>query len=305
MMRKTLFVGLSLVVLSVAAPRSARAASVNFSDLSQTGTGYVNFAATVHDGFTFTSDLSGPYGGLGLSIWRNDDPNHPVGGASTTSLFEYTALNTTTIAQVGNGPFSLTAIDLAPWGNGLSWFPATFPVTFVGTKSDNTTVQQTFMVANNVGQPLLQTFTFTGFTDLVKVTMKQGTYSAGTAFQFDNVVLSGGPSTGVLCETGVDHNVYSNGDTIQMTKLRFANFGAAVAPTEIKLWLGLPNGATGSILNVASAPLPASFDVTAPPSDLFQVTAAFPRGGYELSCRLLDPVTGKILSEDLRSFVIQ
>jgi hypothetical protein len=306
-MRRTVLAGLWLALL-LPVPGSVSAASINFSDLAQAGTGYVNFAATVHDGFAFTSDLTGPYGGLGLTIWRNDDPNHPVGGATTTSLFEYTALNTTTITRVGGGAFGLTAIDLAPWGQVLNGFPATFQVTFVGTKSDHTTVQQTFTVANNPGKPQLQTFTFTGFTDLISVSMQQGIYSAGTGFQFDNVVLTGGPSSGVLCETAVNQNAYSNGESVQLSTLRFANLGNTVAATEIKVWLGLPGGTNVTFVNAGadgSIALSPGLDINLGPVTLFQVNAAFPRGGYEISCRLLEPVTGKVIASNLRSFVVQ
>jgi hypothetical protein len=306
-MRRTVFAGLGFALVLVL-PGRVSAASINFSDLSEPGTGYVNFAATVRDGFSFSSDLTGPYGGLGLTVWRNDDPNHPVGGATTTSLFEYTALNTTTIARVGGGAFGLTAIDLAPWGQFLSSFPATFPVTFKGTKSDHTTVQQTFMVENRPGAPQLQTFTFTGFTDLTSVSVQQGVYFSGTAFQFDNVVLTGGPSSGVLCETAVNQNSYSNGDSVQLSTLRLANLGSNAAATEIKVWLGLPDGTNLTFVNTGangSVVLPPGFDVHLGPATLFQVTAALARGGYEISCRLLEPVTGKVIASNFRSFVIQ
>jgi hypothetical protein len=41
------------------------------------------------------------------------------------------------------------------------------------------------------------------------------------------------------------------------------------------------------------------------PLPLFAITPQFPRGAYALSCRVLDPVTGKIHVEDFNSFVVQ
>jgi hypothetical protein len=73
-------------------------------------------------------------------------------------------------------------------------------VTFLGTRPDTTTVTQTFTV-NNTGPdgapPVLQSFLFSGFTGLASVRMTQGTYVAGTAFQFNNLVVDGLPTAQV------------------------------------------------------------------------------------------------------------
>lgn len=300
---KNTFVVLALGLALVTGARAASAATISFADLAVPGTGSTGFGATVlHDGFRFTSDLL--HGGPGLSVWKTGDANHPAGGAVTTSLLEYTFGNTMTIARTDGGVFGLNAIDLANWGVGLGSFPATFPVTFIGTRADQTTVQQTFMVANLPGQPQLQTFSFIGFSNLVSVSVQQGTYFAGTAFQFNNVVVVSGPS--VLCDTEVNHPTYVNGDQVQVPTLRFANLTTGPAAVEIKTWLGLP-GSTASVLNAGatgSLVLPAGFDANLGPFTFFTVTPGMPRGGYEFSCRLLDPTTGETLSVKRTSFVI-
>lgn len=287
----------------LAGARAAGAATVSFADLAVPGTGAVNFGANVvHDGFTISSDLqSGP---KGLSVWKSDDANHPAGGPATTSLFEYESGNTTTIARADGGIFGLNAIDLANWGVGLAGFPATFPVKFVGKKADMTTVEQTFMVANFVGAPQLQTFTFTDFSNLLSVTMTQATYTSGTAFQFNNLVYVTGPT--LTCDTQVNHPTYVNGDQVQVPVLRFANPTSGPMATEIKVWLGTPAGAV-SLINVGangSTVLPSGLDVNLGPFTFFTVTPAMTRGGYEFSCRLLEPATGALLAVKRSSFVI-
>jgi len=301
-MRRRALIGLALALVWLGGTRPAAAATVSFADLSVAGTGAVSFGATVmHDGFVFSSnELFGP---PGLSIWKNEDAGHPAGGAPATALFEYSAGSTTTITRVDGGTFGLNAIDLAQWGAGLAFAP-TFTVTFVGVRADTTTVEQTFTVTNFAGAPQLQTFTFSNFSGLVSVRMIQGTYGSGTAFQFTNLVYVTGPS--VLCDTQMDHPTYVNGEQVRVSVLRFANLTPDPVASEIKVWLGTP-AATVSVINAGSTGtvmLPPGLDVNVGPFTLFAVTAALPRGGYEFSCRLINPTTGELLVSKRSSFVI-
>ena len=123
--------------------------------------------------------------------------------------------------------------------------------------------------------------------------------------------LCGGPSD-VVCDVQLNQMTYSDGDTVIATALRFANHRSRPVPTEIKLSLEVPGSAPASLVNVGSNGTvvfpPAPFDqnfCTAPGCALFEVTSSFPRGSYELSCRILEPTTGRLLSEDLNPFVIQ
>jgi hypothetical protein len=197
---------LVLVTGSLVAATDAAATTINFSSLAVAGSSNTphNLGTSITvDGFTFSHDAGGCT--ICLAVWETDSVYHPTGGAETTSLFEYLAFSITTITKDGGGTFELNGIDLAQWGPFDSGgpfppsFPPTFDVLFTGTKSDSTTVTQTFTVTNNqtvLGKPFLQSFVFSGFVDLQSVSMKQGVYidsappGPGTAFQFNNLVVN-------------------------------------------------------------------------------------------------------------------
>jgi hypothetical protein len=199
--------GVVLIAFTMAlmAPGRAIAAIINFAPLLAGGTpaatGFGNLrsygASLDFGGLTFTSTNTSSFG---LSVWEAAELNHPVGGAPTTSLFEWAAGFNIEITATGGGTFDLNGIDLANWGRFINGCPSTLDVTFLGTRPDTTTVTQTFTV-NNTGPdgapPVLQSFLFSGFTGLASVRMTQGTYVAGTAFQFNNLVVDGLPTAQV------------------------------------------------------------------------------------------------------------
>jgi hypothetical protein len=162
---------------------TALCAVINFAPLAQPGAGFNNVGGVlVQDGFQFTSSLSM------LAAWQNSSPNHPVGGVPATSLTEFFATGQTTMTQVGGAPFDLLGIDLAGYST-LGSGP--FSVTFTGTKSDSSIVQQTFSPLNANGfQPVLQPFSFnSNFTGLVSVTFTQG-FNGTNAYQFNNIIVN-------------------------------------------------------------------------------------------------------------------
>ncbi len=178
----------------------ASAEILSFASLSVSGSGMNSEGGSVSvDGFEFTSEDAA------FDIWEASSPNLPSLNPADTSLFEFFAGSTTTLSD-GGSAFSLNSIDLAPVlaGPPLACAicgPGTFTVTFTGTHPDSSIVTQTFTV-NDSGSasPALQTFTFSGFTDLVNVTFTQGTNigffeTQDTAYQFDNAVVSTASST--------------------------------------------------------------------------------------------------------------
>jgi hypothetical protein len=72
--------------------------------------------------------------------------------------------------------------------------------------------------------------------------------------------------------------------------------------------LGAPGIVPIGLLNLgpdSSFVFPAGFDQDLGPIDLFTISSALPRGSYEFSSRVVNPTTGKTVSEDLNGFVIQ
>jgi hypothetical protein len=105
----------------------------------------------------------------------------------------------------------------------------------------------------------------------------------------------------------LNQTTYIDGDLVTANVFRFANLSSTDIAAEIKIWLGVPGIAPISVTNVGadgSVVLPAGVDIDSGPISLFPVTG-LPLGNYELSCRMLDPVTGELLVEDLNPFEIQ
>ena len=86
----------------------------------------------------------------------------------------------TVLTKDGGGSFSIGAISLAT----TNVVSGSFDLLFTGTKSDNSTVDQTFSIDNTTYA--LETFLFSSaFTDIVSLRWTQGSPS----HQFDNLVL--------------------------------------------------------------------------------------------------------------------
>jgi PEP-CTERM motif len=198
--------GIFLGLLLTAGTVMASATTINFSSLSGGApdpslTGAILVGASyTQAGFTFAS------GGSKFDVWQASSPNLPSLNPADTSLFEFYAGVTTTLTD-GGSPFTLSSIDLAPV---IAGGTGTFTVTFTGTHPNTTTISQTLTV--NDSPSALQTFAFSGFTNLVSVAYDQGTNSGyfgsqDTAYQFDNVVVSGSsvpePDTLLMLGSGV------------------------------------------------------------------------------------------------------
>lgn len=114
------------------------------------------------------------------------------------------------------------------------------------------------------------------------------------------------PST--LLDITMNKSTYVNGDNVTASGFRLKNTGSSAAAVELKVWLGVPGAAPIAILNLGpdgSFVIPAAFDHEFGPLGLFTVAGTLPRGNYEFSSRMVDPLTGFTLSEDLNPFAIQ
>ncbi|HEY7171480.1 MAG TPA: hypothetical protein VH417_11575 [Vicinamibacterales bacterium] len=110
------------------------------------------------------------------------------------------------------------------------------------------------------------------------------------------------------CQIQLNKSAYVTGDAIGVPVFRLANDGAAAVPIEMKVWLERPNGSVSPVLNSGadgSIVLPAGFTQNVGGFSLGTLTAQAPRGTYRFNCRLLDPATGRLLSQSLTPFVVQ
>ena len=90
--------------------------------------------------------------------------------------------------------------------------------------------------------------------------------------------------------------------------LRLVNGGALPVAVEVGLWFEGPTISPMTYVNVGadgSFVLSTGFDRDFGPITLFQVSHDFPRGTYAFNCRIVHPVTKKLLAENLNSFDIE
>jgi hypothetical protein len=169
----------------------AQAITINFSGLSQPGTGSSALGdAVIQQGFSFADLMNGPFGN-GFSVWQASSPNLAGLSSANTSLFETFAGSTTRLTATSSAPFTLNSIDLTQYNTPQA--PGTFTVLFTGTRADNSTVTETFTVNRVAGTPVLQTFNFSSFSNVVRVDFTQritGGSLTGAGYQFDNVVIN-------------------------------------------------------------------------------------------------------------------
>ncbi len=110
------------------------------------------------------------------------------------------------------------------------------------------------------------------------------------------------------CEIELSQDTYVDGDTIMASVFRLSNPTAERVALEVKVWLGKPNESVKSIVNIGAygffRVLPET-DIDLGPLWLGWVGPRKARGEYELSCRVLDPRTGKRIAENINHFTIE
>ena len=116
-----------------------------------------------------------------------------------------------------------------------------------------------------------------------------------------------GPGENAL-QSGIEMSqaIYTAGDTISAQVFRIANLGSGPVPVEWKVWLGI-FGTPFPFINIGADGtfvLSSGFDLDLGPLNFFPASS-LPAGFYELSTRILDPITGELLCEDLNVFEIQ
>lgn len=120
----------------------------------------------------------------------------------------------------------------------------------------------------------------------------------------------------LFCNIQLNQTTFVDTNTVIAT-IQVRNDGAVEVPIEVKIWLDVapppppaPPIPPHSIINVGadgSVSLRPGFTTGPAPVDLFQfrVEPGFPRGQYGFGCRIIHPVTGRLITEDLNPFTIQ
>lgn len=101
---------------------------------------------------------------------------------------------------------------------------------------------------------------------------------------------------------------YINGEVVTASVFLIENSGPSQVKVELAVWLEFPGIEPISILNLganSSLILPPNFSQELGPISLFSVTSSFTRGSYAFNSRMVNPVTKKLLSEDINFFMIQ
>jgi hypothetical protein len=109
------------------------------------------------------------------------------------------------------------------------------------------------------------------------------------------------------CELDLTGANFVAGDTVAAS-WRIRNPSPTRVDVEIKIWFTAPGHIPYSISsNLDSGKpvtLPAALDQDTGMTELFVVDDTTTRGIYEISCRLIDPITGGTYSEDLNDFQV-
>ena len=111
-----------------------------------------------------------------------------------------------------------------------------------------------------------------------------------------------------ICDIQMSQSRYINGDVVIAQTIQVTNTTADQLSIESKFWYDGPEYSATTFgpggLNGLFV-LDGRYDENLGPLTLSPVTSALPRGTYSFNCRILDPVTGETLTEDLNPFEIQ
>jgi hypothetical protein len=149
-------------------------------------------------------------------------------------------------------------------------------------------------------------------------------YAARIEPDEDHEAFDGEPAAGIaedakarnpLVQDGVlpvvnirmDRAAYSAGDTVTARSLLISNPSGLSRSVELKTWLVIPD-LEPIPLNVEEATglftLPAGTALDIGPVSFFDILSDLPAGTWQLGARLVDPVTGDLIAEDMNSFTV-
>ena len=113
----------------------------------------------------------------------------------------------------------------------------------------------------------------------------------------------------LFCAVQVDKDSYVDGETVTLDELRWANLGALPTPTRLRLQITVVSfSATFDLIdagNDGSIVLPAGLNFVTGPAPLLPITAALPRGDWQLRRAIEEPGTGILRDESVTTFELQ
>ncbi|MGK5080400.1 PEP-CTERM sorting domain-containing protein [Janthinobacterium sp. HLX7-2] len=157
-------------ILAAAGSAQAQTTTISFDALEHPGFLGSVFHSYSEGGYDFNSSFLGLLGSAHQS-------NFAYAGSAGLGA---SLLSTTTLSRTDGAAFSLSSISLADYVS----LPGAFNVTFVGHQVGGSTVTQTFSLN---GSHTFSDYTFTGFSNLLSATWKEG---ALHTFQVDNITAS-------------------------------------------------------------------------------------------------------------------
>lgn len=241
--------------------------------------------------------FSGPGLNDGLAV-LNEGGGFSVTGHTPPNFL---AWNTSAFLLNGGIPKGPETLTFSP--------PASLVQINAGSSFGGTITMEAFNAANaSLG---VSTFPLTSALQTLKITANGIakvviTTPDATFGVLDDLAFVAGPVT-PRCDLQLNKTTYVNGDTLTANAL-VTNPGTVVVPIEAKIWIKLPATAPPmSIMNTGAdggVMLAAGFNQSVPVMQV-GINSSIPRGDYSFNCRLLDPVTGTLLSEDFTPFQIQ
>ncbi len=111
----------------------------------------------------------------------------------------------------------------------------------------------------------------------------------------------------VAIDIRMTRGTYHTGETVSTSSSWLSNPSQRSREIELKAWLAAPGFdpiSAGALTPDGVLELPAAFDEDLGPLSLFDVSGDLPAGTYQLNARILDPVTGDTLDEDINPFSV-
>lgn len=106
------------------------------------------------------------------------------------------------------------------------------------------------------------------------------------------------------CDVEVSQPSYANGESLVVTRARFANPRTVPAAVRLRLELVFPAPGLAVPALDTVVTLPAGFETDFGPVAVFEIGPEHPRGRYELRCSVGDPATGEPFVRDVAAFTL-